>query len=191
MTTIGLIGAGHIGSQIARLAVARGYSVVISNSRGPETLAAFAGAAPPNTDDHPRVAFAAPRFTARRDTRPAELLLALLDRCAADPHSFLAPASETFTPRLADYVAARDRYLRGLATEADGNLPEAIEAYLESTRRSLYFTPAYARLVNIIQVLAGADRVAAKHLFKRLQEAQPDQPLGQQLLGPLFRDEQR
>ena len=38
MTTIGLIGAGHIGSQIARLAVANGYSVVISNSRGPETL---------------------------------------------------------------------------------------------------------------------------------------------------------
>ena len=38
MTTIGLIGAGHIGSQIARLAVANGYDVVISNSRGPETL---------------------------------------------------------------------------------------------------------------------------------------------------------
>ncbi len=39
MTTIGLIGAGRIGSQIARLAVANGYDVVISNSRGPETLA--------------------------------------------------------------------------------------------------------------------------------------------------------
>lgn len=38
MTTIGLIGAGHIGSQVARLAVATGYDVVISNSRGPETL---------------------------------------------------------------------------------------------------------------------------------------------------------
>jgi len=38
MPTIGLIGAGHIGSQIARLAVANGYNVVISNSRGPETL---------------------------------------------------------------------------------------------------------------------------------------------------------
>ena len=37
-TTIGIIGAGHIGSQIARLAVASGYKVVISNSRGPETL---------------------------------------------------------------------------------------------------------------------------------------------------------
>jgi hypothetical protein len=39
MTTLGLIGAGHIGSQVARLAVAHGYDVVISNSRGPETLA--------------------------------------------------------------------------------------------------------------------------------------------------------
>ncbi len=38
MTTMGLIGAGHIGSQVARLAVAHDYSVVISNSRGPETL---------------------------------------------------------------------------------------------------------------------------------------------------------
>ncbi len=38
MTTIGLIGAGHIGSQVARLAVAHDYDVVISNSRGPETL---------------------------------------------------------------------------------------------------------------------------------------------------------
>jgi 8-hydroxy-5-deazaflavin:NADPH oxidoreductase len=39
MTTIGIIGAGHIGSQIARKAVQLGHDVVISNSRGPETLA--------------------------------------------------------------------------------------------------------------------------------------------------------
>ncbi|MEE6294669.1 NADPH-dependent F420 reductase [Georgenia wangjunii] len=38
MTTIGLIGSGHIGSAVARLAVAAGYEVVLSNSRGPETL---------------------------------------------------------------------------------------------------------------------------------------------------------
>jgi predicted dinucleotide-binding enzyme len=36
--TIGFIGAGHIGSQVARLALANGYDVVVSNSRGPETL---------------------------------------------------------------------------------------------------------------------------------------------------------
>ena len=39
MTTIGLIGAGNIGGAVARLAVKAGYDVVLSNSRGPETLA--------------------------------------------------------------------------------------------------------------------------------------------------------
>src|ERR1700688_4008449 len=48
MKTIGLIGAGHIGSQIARLAVARGHNVVISNSRGPETLATLVAELGPN-----------------------------------------------------------------------------------------------------------------------------------------------
>ncbi|ROO52147.1 hypothetical protein EDC02_7049 [Micromonospora sp. Llam0] len=38
-TTIGIIGAGEVGSQIARAAVSVGYQVVIANSRGPETLA--------------------------------------------------------------------------------------------------------------------------------------------------------
>lgn len=39
MTTIGFIGSGNIGGTVARLAVAAGYDVVLSNSRGPETLA--------------------------------------------------------------------------------------------------------------------------------------------------------
>jgi 8-hydroxy-5-deazaflavin:NADPH oxidoreductase len=39
ITTIGTVGAGHIGTAVARLAVAAGYDVVLSNSRGPETLA--------------------------------------------------------------------------------------------------------------------------------------------------------
>ncbi|MER5896642.1 NAD(P)-binding domain-containing protein [Streptomyces sp. NPDC001876] len=38
MTVIGIIGAGEVGSQIARAAIANGYDVVIANSRGPETL---------------------------------------------------------------------------------------------------------------------------------------------------------
>ena len=39
MTTLGLIGAGHIGSALARTALDAGWDVVLSNSRGPETLA--------------------------------------------------------------------------------------------------------------------------------------------------------
>jgi 8-hydroxy-5-deazaflavin:NADPH oxidoreductase len=39
MTTVGIIGAGHIGSTLAKGLVDRGHEVVIANSRGPETLA--------------------------------------------------------------------------------------------------------------------------------------------------------
>jgi 8-hydroxy-5-deazaflavin:NADPH oxidoreductase len=38
MTTFGLIGSGRIGSTVAKLAVDAGFDVVLSNSRGPETL---------------------------------------------------------------------------------------------------------------------------------------------------------
>ncbi|MDQ8041716.1 NADPH-dependent F420 reductase [Cellulosimicrobium funkei] len=38
MTTLGIIGAGNIGSQVARAAVGQGYDVVIANSRDPRTL---------------------------------------------------------------------------------------------------------------------------------------------------------
>jgi hypothetical protein len=39
MTTWGFIGSGNIGSTLARLAVDAGHDVVMSNSRGPDTLA--------------------------------------------------------------------------------------------------------------------------------------------------------
>jgi hypothetical protein len=39
MTTWGIIGSGNIGSTIARLAVAAGHDVVLSNRRGPEAIA--------------------------------------------------------------------------------------------------------------------------------------------------------
>jgi hypothetical protein len=43
MTTVGIIGSGMIGGTVARLSVAAGHQVVLSNSRGPETLAELAG----------------------------------------------------------------------------------------------------------------------------------------------------
>lgn len=38
VATVGFIGSGNIGGTVARLAVAAGHSVVLSNSRGPQTL---------------------------------------------------------------------------------------------------------------------------------------------------------
>jgi 8-hydroxy-5-deazaflavin:NADPH oxidoreductase len=39
MAAVGFIGSGRIGSTVAQLAVAAGYQVIMSNSRGPQTLA--------------------------------------------------------------------------------------------------------------------------------------------------------
>jgi predicted dinucleotide-binding enzyme len=41
VTTFGIIGAGNIGSQVARAVIALGHDVVIANSRGPQTLSAL------------------------------------------------------------------------------------------------------------------------------------------------------
>jgi predicted dinucleotide-binding enzyme len=38
MTTIGIIGSGHIGGTLATLFARAGHEVIVSNSRGPETL---------------------------------------------------------------------------------------------------------------------------------------------------------
>ena len=43
MTTVGLIGSGKIGGTVAKLAVGAGHPVILSNSRGPDTLAELAG----------------------------------------------------------------------------------------------------------------------------------------------------
>ncbi len=63
--TIGFIGAGHIGSQVARLAISCGYPVVISNSRGPETLAELVAELAVRTDREELASKERERFTAK------------------------------------------------------------------------------------------------------------------------------
>jgi 8-hydroxy-5-deazaflavin:NADPH oxidoreductase len=43
MTTIGIIGSGHVGSSLAKAAIAHGYDVVLSGSGKPDALEALAG----------------------------------------------------------------------------------------------------------------------------------------------------
>lgn len=59
MPTLGLIGSGMIGGNLARLAVAAGLDVVLSNSRGPDTLADLVA------ELGPRARAATPREAAR------------------------------------------------------------------------------------------------------------------------------
>lgn len=48
MTTWGFIGSGNIGTTVARLATNAGHDVVMSNSRGPDTLAGLVSELGPN-----------------------------------------------------------------------------------------------------------------------------------------------
>jgi predicted dinucleotide-binding enzyme len=48
MTTLGLIGAGNIGTALAQAALKQGWDVVLSNSRGPETLTDLVNELGPN-----------------------------------------------------------------------------------------------------------------------------------------------
>jgi predicted dinucleotide-binding enzyme len=48
MTTFGIIGAGQIGSNVAKAVIDRGHDVVIANSRGPETLTTLVAELGPN-----------------------------------------------------------------------------------------------------------------------------------------------
>ena len=58
--TIGIIGAGHIGGTVAQQLVDAGHTVVLSNSRGPETL-------------HEHIQALGPNATARTSTEAAEM----------------------------------------------------------------------------------------------------------------------
>lgn len=39
MTTIGILGSGHVGSSLAKAAITHGYDLVLSNTQGPDSLA--------------------------------------------------------------------------------------------------------------------------------------------------------
>ena len=64
--TIGIIGAGEIGVNLARAAIARGYTVAIANTRGPETLASLVEQPGPSACSASAADAAARRGAARR-----------------------------------------------------------------------------------------------------------------------------
>lgn len=104
MTTIGFLGSGRIGSTVAKLAVANGFDVVMSNSRGPETLddlVAELGV------DHARAA------TAEEAARAGDLVVLTipLGRVPEVPVERLA---EKVVVNTGNYYAQRDGEIAGL-----------------------------------------------------------------------------
>jgi 8-hydroxy-5-deazaflavin:NADPH oxidoreductase len=86
MSTLGTIGAGHIGSALARVAVDAGHDVVLSNSRGPESLADLVAgiAARPTARGSVRAA-TAPEAAAAADLAVVTIPLHALGRVPVEP----------------------------------------------------------------------------------------------------------
>ncbi|MCX5403902.1 NAD(P)-binding domain-containing protein [Streptomyces sp. NBC_00335] len=101
--TLGLIGSGMIGGMLARLAVAAGLDVVLSNSRGPETLADLVA------ELGPRARAATPAEAARA----GDLVVATIPLHAYDRLPAQALAGKTVIDTM-NYYPERDGALAAL-----------------------------------------------------------------------------
>jgi 8-hydroxy-5-deazaflavin:NADPH oxidoreductase len=131
-TTIGIIGAGHIGSQVARLAIANGYNVVISNSRGPETLSALI------TELGPR----ARATTAAEAAKAGEIVVVSvpLKNYRSVP---VEPLAGKIVIDTNNYYPERDGHIRELDNEST-TTSELLQAHLPASKVVKAFNHIYA-----------------------------------------------
>ena len=132
MTTIGLIGAGHIGSQVARLAVANGHAVVISNSRGPETLSALVAELGPRA-----------RAATREDAAKSGDIVVVavpLKNYSSVP---VAPLAGKIVIDTNNYYPGRDGHIPELDNEST-TTAELLQAHLPSSKVVKAFNHIYA-----------------------------------------------
>jgi predicted dinucleotide-binding enzyme len=132
MTTIGIIGAGRIGSQIARLAVASGHDVVISNSRGPETLSALIQELGPK----------ARAGTAADAARAGDIVVVAipLKNIGAVP---VEPLADKIVVDTSNYYPRRDGHIRELDNEST-TVSELVQAHLPESKVVKAFNHIYA-----------------------------------------------
>lgn len=154
---------------------------------GPRALRRLAGDALVNTDDHPVVAYMAPRITYAADSTPRERLLALLQALAQAPDRLQPPALVAGEPepgwhaRLAAYWAARDAFItagQAVRPVADPQrmLAQVQAPLLAVLRTSPDFRPAYDPLLRLASAVAPTDPGAARTLLGRLAQLQPARP---------------
>ena len=171
--------------RLAGLNFADEFALLGSFVAGPASLARFAAAAAPNTDDRPLVAYRAPRIAYAPDSQPRERLVALLHELRPDPAELLGSPADAqaarWQQRLADYWAARTRFIEvgvGIRPSAELRtmLAQVREPLLGVLRPSPDFRPAYDPLLNMAAALARSDVEAARALLAELHAVQPGRP---------------
>jgi 8-hydroxy-5-deazaflavin:NADPH oxidoreductase len=144
MTTIGFIGSGNIGSQLARLAVANGYDVVVSNSRTPDTLSDL-------------VAELGPRARAATATEAAAagdvvVVSIPLKNIGSVP---IAQTAGKVVIDTNNYYPQRDGQIASLDDERSTNA-ELLQAHLPTSRVVKAFNHIYAAALTDDSLPAGA-----------------------------------
>lgn len=154
---------------------------------GPSALNRFAGDAPPNTDDHPVVAYAAPRATYAPASPPRDRLLALIKELGIGPDEIVDTANDRdVRARLAAYRLARDRFLAAgrdvrPVVDAAKMLAQVRDPLLAIVRISPDFRPAYDPLRRLAMALMRTDPAAAQALLDALARArEPAQDVGRE-----------
>jgi len=171
-----------LSSPAARIGLEDEFALLGSFIAGPAALQRFAGDAAANTDDHPIVAYRAPRITYAPDSQPRDRLLALLHEVAIEPDELILPATDpilsSWPRRLAAYWVARDRFIesgRGVlpSPRLREMLAQVREPLLAVLRISPDFRPAYDPLLAMATALAQSDVAGARHLLTALAQIQP------------------
>jgi spermidine synthase len=171
------------------------YALLGNFLAGRDDLSDFAGAGPLNTDDHPLVTFAAPRFTYTRP-QPASLRLISLintfkphpDQLLESPHNV---AEAGAAARLTSYWRARNQFLRagiGIPPTNDARqmLQRVREPLLSVVRLSRDFAPAYDPLLILARRLYPLDPAQSRALLRDLENANPVRDDARSLREHLF-----
>jgi spermidine synthase len=174
----------------AALGLADEFAVLGSVVAGPSALAAFAGDAPANTDERPRVAHRAPFATYAPEAAPAERLLAVLAALDVRAGELIDTPDSDTGRRLSAYWLARDRYIEigaGMRPDPDPRVMlDRVQApLLEVLLTSADFRPAYEPLLALAIAVARLDRERARRLLGELVELAPARPEAAQALQGL------
>ena len=147
MTTIGLIGSGHIGSTVARLAVNAGHEVVLSNSRGPETLQDLVD----ELGSHARAGTAEDAATA------GELVVVTIPLGAVDQIP-VEPLRGKVVIDTCNYYSQRDGHIAALDDEST-TTSELVQAHLPESKVAKAFNNiSYVHLLNLARPAGSPDR---------------------------------
>ncbi|MCZ4498467.1 MAG: oxidoreductase coenzyme F420-dependent [Marmoricola sp.] len=145
MTTLGLIGSGNIGSTVARLAVAAGYDVVLSNSRGPETLVDLVA----ELGDHARAA------TAEEAAAAGDIVVVTVPLVAV-PDVPVEPLRGKVVIDTCNYYPQRDGHITALDDEST-TTSELVQAHLPGSSVVKGFNNIYFQFLHDLARPAGAE----------------------------------